>query len=162
MLESLNKYQFILAALNLIILYLILRKILFKPVTEFMENRTKSIQDSIKDSEKQKADAEDMKRKYEKQLKEAKADSEKIIDEATAKANRISDKVIDDAKQEAQLILADARIEIEHEREQMIKAVRNEVAGLALAAATKVMEANMDKESNRVLVDKFLDEAGVA
>jgi F-type H+-transporting ATPase subunit b len=44
----------------------------------------------------------------------------------------------------------------------MFKNVRSEVASLALAAASKVIEANMDTESNRVLVNKFIDEAGVA
>ena len=44
----------------------------------------------------------------------------------------------------------------------MLKDIRGQVAGLALAAASKVIEANMDNEANRALVDRFIDEAGAA
>ena len=162
MLESLNEMKFILVALNLIILYIVLRKLLFKPVTEFMEKRTNSIKNSLEDAAKQKAEAAEMKRSYEEQLKGAKAEGERIVSEAVLKAGREHDKLVVEARKEAESILARAREEIEHERVQMIKDVRGQVAGLALAAASKVIEANMDNESNRVLVDKFIDEAGAA
>lgn len=162
MLESLNAYKFILAAVNLIILYLILRKILFKPVTEFMENRTKAIQDSIEDAQNQISEAEEYKRRYEEQLKAARADGEKIIDEAVQKAAREYDRLIAEAKHEAQAIRTLARDDIQREHAQMLKEVSSQVAGLAIAVASKVIEANMDTASNKVLVDKFIDEAGVA
>lgn len=162
MLESLNEMKFILVALNLIFLYIVLRKLLFKPVTDFMENRRNSIKNSIEDAAKQRTEASEMKRSYEEQLKGAKAEGESIVNEAVQKAGREHDKLVAEARQEAESILARAREEIEHERAQMIKEVRGQVAGLALAAASKVMEANMDTESNRVLVNKFIDEAGAA
>ena len=162
MLESLNKFQFILAALNLIILYIVLKKILFKPITNFMENRSKAIQDSIDSADKQIEEAGELKLMYELQLKQAKTESETIVNEATVKANRMSDELLREARQGAEFIQSNARKEIEHERAQMLQEVRGEVATLALAAASKVLEANMDTASNRVLVDKFLDEAGVA
>ena len=162
MLESLNQYQFIFAALSLIILYIILRKILFKPVMTFMDNRTKSIQDAIDESERQKAEAEKLRQQYEAQMKTAKAEGERIRSEATADAGRTADKLIEEAKQTAHAMLADARAEIENERMKMLKEVRSEVASLALQAASKVLEADVNNENSRALVDKFLDEAGVA
>jgi F-type H+-transporting ATPase subunit b len=162
LLESLNALKFIIAALNLILLYVVLRKILFKPVTEFMEKRTNSIKDSLEDAEKKKAEAEALKRSYEEQLKGAKAEGEKIISDAVLKAGREHDRLVAEARQESEAILTKAREEIEQEREQMLRDVRGQVAGLALAAASKVIEANMDTESNRLLVDKFIDEAGAA
>lgn len=153
---------FVFAAINLLILYLFLRKILFKPVSQFMENRTRSIKESIENAEAQKAEASELKRKYEEQLKSARAEGEKIIAEARSKAEREHDALAAAAKKEVEGILAKAREEIDHEREQMLREVRGQVAGIALAAATKVIQANMDTESNRKLVDKFMDEAGVA
>jgi F-type H+-transporting ATPase subunit b len=162
MLESLSPFKFLIVFINLAILYFILRKLLFKPVTQFMENRTNSIKNSIEDAEKKKAEAAEMKAAYEEQLRGAKAETEKIMNEAVLKAGREHEKLVAEARQEAENILARAREEIEFERIQMLKEVRGQVAGLALAAASKVMEANMDTESNRVLVDKFIDEAGAA
>ncbi|MEG1435985.1 MAG: F0F1 ATP synthase subunit B [Oscillospiraceae bacterium] len=162
MLESLNAETFIFAFLNLIILYVVLKKILFKPVTEFMENRTKSIQDSLDYAELQKKESLKTKEMYEKQLKEARAEGRKIVEECTVKAAKIYENLVDEAKAESQSIMDNARAEIENEREQMLKGVRNQVVSIALSAATKVMQENMDSKSNQAMVEKFLDEAGVA
>jgi F-type H+-transporting ATPase subunit b len=161
-LESLNYYKIIMAALNLVILYLILRKLLFKRVGEFMEKRAQSIRDSIKEAETQKAEAQEMKRAYEEQLGSAKSEAEKIMREAMTAAERERTKLILEAKKEAESILDKARERIEEERARMLKDMQTQIASLALAAASKVLEANMDTESNRVLVEKFIEETGVA
>ncbi len=63
---------------------------------------------------------------------------------------------------DAQNIKTKAMEEIDRERDQMLKSIKNQVASLALAAASKVIDANMDTVSNKVIVDKFIDESGVA
>jgi F-type H+-transporting ATPase subunit b len=162
MLESLNVFKFIQVALNLIILYIILSKILFKPVTKFMEDRANSIKNSIDSAEKQKAEAAELKKNYEEQLKAARAESERIIEEARIKAEKQHVQIVSDAKSEAEGLLVKAREEIENERQQMIRELRGQIAGIALAAASKVIEANMNTETNKAMVDRFIDEAGVA
>lgn len=162
MLESLNGYKFIMAFLNLIILFIVLRKVLFRPVMKFMDDRTKAIENSIADAEKQKAEACQMKADYEAQLKAAKTESKKIIDAAAAKSAARQAEMIAEAQRQADELLLRAREEIETEREQMLKDVRSEVASLAFAAASKVLEANLDNESNRQLVKRFIDKAGAA
>lgn len=159
---GLNAYKVIMVAINLIILYLFLRKILFKPVTQFMENRTKAIKDSIENAERTKSEAAQLKQQYVDQLNTAKGQGEAIIEESRIKAEKEYDRIIAAARRDSENILEKAREEITLEREQMLKEVRAHVAGLALAAASKVIEANMDTETNRVLVDRFIDEAGVA
>ena len=112
MLESLNGFKFIMAFLNLIILYFVLRRVLFKPVMKFMNDRTKSIEDSIADAEKQKAEAIAMKASYEAQLKAARAESKKIIDAAVAKGTAQQAGIAAEAQRQAEEILARARNEI--------------------------------------------------
>jgi len=162
MLESLNVFKFIQVALNLIILYIILSKILFKPVTTFMENRTKMIRDSIDSAEKQKAEAAALKQSYEEQLKAAREEANRIIEEARIRANKQYEIVLEAANKEAAALMEKAREDIERERQQMIKEIRGQVVGIALAAASKVIEANMNTEANKTLVNRFLDEEGVA
>ncbi|MCX8129559.1 MAG: F0F1 ATP synthase subunit B [Clostridia bacterium] len=162
MFESLDKIKFLIVALNLLILYFLLKRTLFKPVTQHMENRTKMIRDSIDNAEKAKADAAELKKKYEDQLRTAKDEADKILNEARSRANKEYEEILQAAKKDAEGTMLKAREEIERERIQMLKDVRSEVASLALAAASKVIEANMDTESNKVLVNKFIDEAGVA
>lgn len=162
MFENLNAYNFILVALNLIILYAVLRKILFKRVTSFMEKRAQAIEDSIESAENQKAQANKLKLQYEAQIKEARANGEKIIMEATAKASRVSEDIIAKARKDAGLIMQQAKEEIDHEREQMLKEIHNQIVDLTIEAASKVIESDLNTNKNLKLIQKFLDEEGAA
>lgn len=153
---------FIWAIINLIVLYVLLKKVLFKPVTQLMENRTNSIVNDLERAKKVNTEAEHLKMKYEDSLKAAKIESDAIIKEARIRGEKEYNSIVTTAKNNAEDLVEKARIQIELEREQMLKEVKAQVAGLALAAASKVLEANMDTEANRTLVDKFLDEAGAA
>lgn len=162
MLESLNAYSFILVAVNLLILYIVLKKILFKPVTAFMEKRTQAIENSITDAEKQKAEAAALKASYEQLLKESKVQGEQIVAEAAARAGAKSDQILAKAKADADLLLQNARAEINREREKMLQEIHNQVVDLAIEAAGKVVEANMDTSRNIQIVENFLEEEGAA
>jgi F-type H+-transporting ATPase subunit b len=162
MFESLNPFKFLIVALNLLILYFVLRKLLFVPVTQFLENRTKSIKDSIDNAEKAKLDAYELKQKYEDQIRAAKGEAEQILNEARIRADKEYETIIYAAESRAANIMQKANEDIERNRINVMKDIKNQVAGLALAAASKVIEANMDTPSNKALVDKFIDEAGAA
>lgn len=153
---------FIFAIINLGILYLVLKKILFVPVTKFMENRRNSIENSIQAAEHKLLEAEELKKAYEDQLLKAKEQADILLKEARERASREYESLIVQAKEESQALIDSTRIDLANERQQILKEVRNEVASLALAAATKVIEANMDNEKNRSLVEKFIDEEGAA
>lgn len=159
---DLNMPTFVFVIINLLVLYWILKRLLFKPVKQFMENRTDSIRKSIEKAEKDKAYAAELKNEYESKLRTAREQANEIIMDARSRADSEYNAIIKTAKQDAEAILSRAREEIELERERMLKDIRNEVASLALAAASRVLEENMDNETNRAIVDKFLDEAGVA
>lgn len=162
MLIYFEKWRFILVFINLLVLYFFMRKFLFKPVTQFMENRTKAIKDSIDNAERAKGEASDLKLKYEEQLRASKNEADQIINDAKARANKEYEAILSNARKDAEGILTRAREEVERERAQMLKDVRSQVTGLALVVASKVVEANMDNEKNRVLAEKFIDEAGAA
>jgi F-type H+-transporting ATPase subunit b len=162
MIESLNAYRFLIVALNLALLYFVLKRLLFKPVTAFMDNRTKSIQDSIDNAEKAKLDAHELKQKYEDQLHAAKEAVERILNEARIRASKEYDSIIEAAELKASNIMEKSNEEIERNKLNVLKDIKNHVSSLALAAATKVIEANMDTETNRALVNKFIDEEGAA
>ena len=127
-----------------------------------MENRTKNIEDSIQTAKQKNAEADNIKKDYEIKLLTAREQADSIVKEAKGRATREYDSLITQAKEESQELINRAIAEIELERQQMIKEIRNEVASLALAAASKVIEANMDSEKNRALVEKFINEEGAA
>lgn len=162
LLESLNGAKFILVALNLIILYVLLRKILFKPVAKFMDDRTKSIENAIEAAKRQKKEAGALKEEYEAQLKKAREDAQEILREAKKTTAYEHDALLSKARGEADAFLSAARLEIQKEREAMLKDVREIVLSLALTAASRVVSENMDTVKNEKLVEEFLHEAGVA
>jgi len=96
--EFIHIPTFIYTALNLVILYFILKRLLFKPVWEFMENRKNSIAESMEKAEKGKAEALELKNKYESELNEAYAKAQKILKEAEEKAKQEYERIIRDAK----------------------------------------------------------------
>jgi len=153
---------FIFSLINLGILYWALKKFLFKPVTEFMENRTKSIEENIQNAKDKNAEADKMKKEYEEQLLTARGQVGDLIKEARERATKEYEGILAQAREDSQAMLDKARADIENERQQMIKTIKNEVASLALAAASKVIEANMDNDRNRAIVEKFIDEEGAA
>jgi len=79
---------------DLVILYFILKRLLFKPVWEFMENRKNSIAESMEKAEKGKAEALELKNKYESELNEAYAKAQKILKEAEEKAKQEYERII--------------------------------------------------------------------
>ncbi|AEV67038.1 F0F1 ATP synthase subunit B [Acetivibrio clariflavus] len=157
-----NIPDFVWTMINLAVLYLILRKVLFKPVTEFMENRANSIRQQLEESKANNQKALELKENYEKIIASIQMEAEKIKKEAEREAQEKYDEIIKQAKAEAEILIAKAREEMEMERIEMMKNMRNEIVSLALEAASKVIEANMDTEANRRFVDEILDRKNIA
>lgn len=147
---------------NLLLLYVILKNILFKPVTKFMENRNKKIQDTLDATEATKADIEELKLQYQEQLRGAGEEGKKIIEEQRAQAVAEYSATINAAKKDARMLIDDARKEIEFEKEKALSTLKKEVGGLVITASEKVIKKNMDTETNKKLISEFLDDSGVA
>lgn len=154
--------SFLWVTVNLIILYLILKKILFKPVTEFMENRSASIEMDLKSASRSKEEAERLRQKRIQRLLSLEEESGQILKEARQKAQKEYEDIINAAYERAEVLMVKAEESIAAEREEMYKNLRNEIVNLALSSASKVIEANMDNKMNRSLVDKFIKKEGAA
>ena len=146
---------------NLLLLYWILKKLLFKPVTNFMDNRSNKIQEAIDSSNAMKEEIENMKAEYDEKLKNAGNEGKKIIEEYRGIADKEYNSAIMTAKADAQKIIEDARREIEIEKERAITDLKKEVGDLVVTASEKVIKKNMDNETNRKLISEFID-SGVA
>ncbi len=153
---------FIWVVLNLLILYFFLNKFVFTRLTVYMEVRAQGIKESLDNADKSRSDAAKLLKEYEEQLRVARQEADIIIENAKAKAAREYEVILHEAKKDAAGVIARAAEEAEREKQRSMGEVKAYASGLALAAASKVLEANMDTVSNRAIVDKFIDEAGVA
>lgn len=157
---ELNGWDILWTIVNLLVLYLLMRRFLFRPVTAMLDNRTKSIADSLADAEGQKAEAARLKQSYEEQLIKAREHAAAILAEAQERGDDAYNRKMDQARAEAVRLQADTRAQLEAERCAMMESARQEIATLALLAASKVSQRSLDSASDRAFVDDFLSETG--
>ncbi|MDE6519660.1 MAG: F0F1 ATP synthase subunit B [Ruminococcus sp.] len=144
------------AVVNVLILFILLRIFLFKPINKIMNERTESIQKDIDDAEKAKRETEKLKQQYTDSINEAKEEANNILRKAHEDAEAERESIISKSHKEAEEIVKSADETIENERKRVIQQAHAQIADLAIETASKVIGANLDDEKNRKLVDDFL------
>lgn len=151
---------FFMQILNFLIIYFILKHFLFKPVTEFMDKRTKSIEASIQDAELKNKQSDELKSQYEEKLSEIRKERNEIIEEATRRAQLRGDEIVVSAEEEAKKMVERARLEIEREKQKMMNELKGDISQLAIAAAGKIIEKDLDQGAHQQMIQQFIDKAG--
>ena len=145
--------------INLVVLYLILKKLLFGRVNAVLEARAALVKQEIDSAEASNRQAE-AKSEYESRLTDARQEAAKLVADAQTRAQRAYEAKLADAETDAKKMRSEAEAQIASERDVMLRGARNEVASLALLAASKVAQTSMDSDDDRALVDAFLSEVG--
>ena len=156
-----NLVTFLLTVVNIGILFVLLRAILFKPVTKFIEERAEKIQKTINQAEKDKNQAKKLLEQYEDQLKNAEAEADEIIKTARAAAAHEAERIVAEGKSAADLLIANARKQVEAEQYAALAKFRSEAVMLVLAASSKLIGREIQNDDNRHYVNKLLDELPV-
>lgn len=153
---------FVFQIVNTLVIFIALRHFLFKPVTEMMEKRTKSIESSLEEAALKNKVSDELKSQYEDKLKEIRKERNQIIEDATRRAQNRGDEIIDAAQDEAKKLAERAGVEIEREKKKMMNELKGEISQLAIAAAGKIIEKDIDESTHKQMIDKFIDKAGEA
>lgn len=153
-------FNLVLNMINLVILFLLLRKFLFRPLMDIMEKREAMIADGLKNASDQQAKAMEMKQQYEDALSGAKDESARLIEQAKKEAKAEYDRIVTDAGAEAERYMKQAKEAMDTQREQTIREMKSQVATLAMDAARKVLANEDPAVSGQAAYDQFLKEAG--
>ena len=145
---------------NLLILYLVLKKILFKPIKNMIDSRQKEVDDMYSNAENAEAEANGMRREYEEKLSGAKAESEEILRDAQRRAILREEEIIKAAEAEAGRIMERAEAEIELERRRAVNDVKDEVSEIAISIAEAVIERDIAEKEHKELIDSFIEKMG--
>lgn len=156
-----NIWTFIFTIINLLVLYFILKKLLFKPVTEFIEARENKIKASLEEADNQRQEAYKLKEKYDNILKNADSEGKAIIDRAQRYADDRANKIIEDANKEAKAIIDRAKEEAELEKVKAMHDLRIEISRLVVDAASRALEKNIEIDDDKV-IDEVIKEAGAS
>ncbi|MDR1317422.1 MAG: ATP synthase F0 subunit B [Spirochaetales bacterium] len=139
---------FVFTLINIFVLFVILRLILFKPVTKLMQTRARAIAADIEEAKSEKAQAKSLLQNYEERLKNAGAEVESIIREAREEARRQADAIVAGGRTEARNILENARKQVSAEHRAALAAFQAEAAALVVTAAGRLLRQEITREDS--------------
>ncbi len=145
---------------NLVILYLFLKKLLFKPVKDMIDSRQKEIDDLYADANQSKSDAQQLKTEYEARLAAANAESEEILKVANRKAQLRQEQILKEARDQAAQTLRRADEQIEMEKKRAMNEIKDDVSVMAVDIASAVLARNIKREEQSELIDSFIERLG--
>lgn len=138
-------------------LWLILTKYAFKPITAAVEARERALREAIEAATRDREAAARLLEEHRAQIESARTEAQRIIAEGRATGDKLRGQMLEETRQQQQEMLERARHEIGREKELAIAEMRAEAVDLALRAAEKVIEKNLDARTNRQIVEKFLE-----
>ena len=154
--------EIIFAVANFLILLGVLKKFMYKPFLGNLERRKQMIEDAISNAEAVNKRADEKMNNYDKRIAGAEREAAGIINDAKIKADKQASQIIDDANEKAALIMRKAEQEIERQKEIAVNEAKDQIGMLAVMAAEKIIEKELDENGQTQIIDSILDEAGAA
>lgn len=148
----------LIAIINFLILYIVLKKLLFDPIIKKMNERNINIQKSIDDNNKNKELLNDLRTQYDVALKNQENIKKTIIDEYNTKGQKVYEDTVKDANIKAQNIKAKAYIHSKIDRQKAIESAQKDVSKISILIASKIIKQNIDSKKNQELANDFLKE----
>ena len=161
-LVGLVPWTFVAQICNLFIQVYLIKRFLFKPVNEMLEKRKTLADAQIREAEKAKADADAIKTEYEQNMKEAKEKANEILTTAQRTAALQSEEVLKEAASQAAALKSKAESDIAQEKRKAVNEIKDEIGGMAVEIAGKVIEREISEEDHTKLIDEFIANVGEA
>ena len=140
-----------------VILLAVLYRLGYPALLKMVEERERRIQKQLDEAEKANAEAQRILEEHKKQIAAARNEAQDILAKAKAVSQKERETLLAKAREEYDALLNRARKDIEAEKDKAIQALRREAVELSIAAASRVIESNLDTDANRKLVADFLD-----
>ena len=137
---SVNIWSILVSLANLLIMFLILKRFLFKPVQKMLAARKQQVDQIYQDAKENRDSAINMKQEYEARLATAREEADGLVRNAVQTAQRKGDAIVAEANNQASHLKQKAEQEIAQEKKQMLQDVRGEISDIAVSIASKVVE----------------------
>lgn len=158
MLDQQTLIQFAIQIVNTIILCFALSKLLYKPVTNFLNARKEKIAEQIDSAEAKLSEAEALKVEYETKLKNIEAEKNAILEQARTQASKNSQQIIAEAKTEADNIHTRAITDIKREEEKAKDEIKKQIIEVSAMVSGKFIAAKMTEDEQNKLVDETISD----
>lgn len=157
---SINIWQIVVSLINLVLLFLIVKRFLYKPVKKLLENRQNEVEKRYSDAEKANNEALENKKNYEEKLSAASVEADGIIQSAVDTAKAREKEIVSDAKLKAEGIILKAENDA---KLAMLKAedrIKQEIIDVSTVLAEKMLEREISEQDHKDLIDSFIDNIG--
>ena len=159
---TLDGWTFLAQICNLMIQLVIFKKFLLKPIKQVIADRKAKADSEIADAQKLRTEAEAMKAEYEQNLQNARTEANQIVATAQKTATARSEEIVGEARAQAAALKQKAEADIAQERKKAVNEVKDEIGGIAMEIASKVVEREIKEEDHRDLIDEFIKNVGEA
>ncbi len=157
---SLTAGNMIAAVLQWVLLLILLRAFVYKPILAAMKQRRDNIAKQIGDADALKQEADKLRGEARQLVENARAEAKHLVANARHEADEQAKKIVEQAQREASYRQKAALEEIAHERDQALAAIRGQVADLVVFAASKVIERNLTEQDQGRFVEEILQDVG--
>ena len=159
---TLDGWTFLAQICNLMIQLVIFKKFLLKPIKQVIADRKAKADSEIADAQKLRTEAEAMKAEYEQNLQNARTEANQIVAAAQKPATARSEEIVGEARAQAAALKQKAEADIAQERKKAVNEVKDEIGGIAMEIASKVVEREISEKDHKDLIDEFIKNVGEA
>ena len=155
-----NPWTALFILLNTLTIFFVAGKFLFKPVMKIIADRQQEIDGMYEAAGNAQQEAENLRAEYQQKLSAAQQTSERLVKEAVTRGQAREEEIIRKPNEEAAAIMDKASADIAMEKKKAINDAKDEIAGLSLAIAGKVVGRELNSNDQSALIDRFIDELG--
>ena len=159
---TLDGWTFLAQICNLMIQLVIFKKFLLKPIRQVIADRKAKADSEIADAQKLRTEAEALKAEYEQNLQNARTEANQIVATAQKTATARSEEIVGEARAQAAALKQKAEADIAQERKKAVNEVKDEIGGIAMEIASKVVEREISEKDHKDLIDEFIKNVGEA
>lgn len=155
-----SPWELIVCICNTLITFLIVKMLLFKPVRKMLAARQEEVQAMYSTAEKSQLEADALRQEYTQRLAKAKEEANEITKNATRRATVRSEEILRESTQKANDMLHKAEASIEQERKKAMNEIKDEISGLSVMIASKVVERDINEEDHKRMIEEFISKVG--
>ena len=153
-----NPVSLLMHLVNIVILYIVFRLLLYKPVAKFMKSRQERFAKEREELDAEKAEADAIRAQGDEILHKARSDAETQVAQIMAQADKDAKSIREEAQRQAGVIIENAKQEAQEEKRRQLEAMHDQVMELSVALASRILEREIKTEDHQKLMEEFLSE----
>lgn len=154
---NIEPMEIIIHIINIIVLFFILRLLLYKPIHNYLTARAGHVSSQLEEAKGRQAEAMKTKEQYDRLMADSKKEADEKISEIILKAHADAEIIIQKANEKASSVVDEAKKQAEIEKKNILKDMRDEIADFSLNIARKILSREINEIDNRKIIDSFFE-----